>query len=111
MIIGGGGRLVSKASKGVVEGYSSASAVAEEILSSVRTAQAFGTEEKLASLYDRNLESAQKAGYQKAFALALLLASMFSSMYLCHGLAWCIIFLRGVSDFQGKDPVSLLLGI
>lgn len=89
IIIGGGGRFVSKSSVKVLSGYSAAATIAEEILSSVRTAQAFGTEEKLVSLYDESLESAQKAGYRKAFALALVLASMFASVYLLNGLAFC----------------------
>jgi ATP-binding cassette, subfamily B (MDR/TAP), member 1 len=81
--------MVGKASKGVVAGYSSAATVAQEVFSSVRTAQAFGSEEKLASLYDENLKSAQKAGYRKAVAMALLLASLFGSRYLLFGLAFC----------------------
>jgi ATP-binding cassette, subfamily B (MDR/TAP), member 1 len=89
IIIGGGGRMASKASKRVINEYSSAATVAEEVLSSIRTVQAFGTEEKLASLYDKNLQSAQQAGYRKVVATALLLASMFSSMYLLYGLAFC----------------------
>ena len=81
--------MVSKASKLVMIGYGSAATVAEEVFSSVRTAQAFGTEEKLAKLYDTNLKSAQKAGYRKAFAMAFLLAGMFSLRYLLFGLAFC----------------------
>lgn len=81
--------MVSKASKRVLAEYSSAATLAEEILSSVRTAQAFGSEDALATLYDKNLATAQKAGYRKAFSIALLMASMFASMYLTHGLAFC----------------------
>lgn len=84
--------MVAKASKGVVAGYASAATVAEETLSSIRTVHAFGTQEKLASLYDSNLKDSQKAGYRKAISLAILLASMFTSMYLMYGLAFCIIF-------------------
>src|ERR1700733_14618408 len=85
IVIGGGGRMVSKASKRVLAEYSSAATLAEEILSSVRTAQAVGSEDALATLYDKNLTTAQKAGYRKAFSIALLMASMFASMYLTHG--------------------------
>ena len=80
--------MAGRASKRVVAASAAAASVAEEVISSVRTAQAFGTEEKLASVYDNNLKSAQKAGYRKAAALALLLASMFASRYLLYGLGF-----------------------
>jgi ATP-binding cassette subfamily B (MDR/TAP) protein 1 len=89
IIIFGGGRFVAKYSRGVLSGYSDAATIAEEILSSVRTVQAFGKEEKLASLYESSLRTSQKAGYRKAFALALVLASLFTAMYLMNGLAFC----------------------
>ena len=89
LVVGGGGGMVASASKKVMAAYSHAATIAEEILSSVRTAQAFGTEEKLARLYDENLMAAQKAGYRKAYALAFLLAGMFSLRYLLFGLAFC----------------------
>ena len=82
--------MVAKASKGVMAGYASAATIAEEVLSSIRTAQAFGTEDKLASTYDEQLATAQVAGYRKAFALALLLASMYAVRYLLFGLGFCI---------------------
>jgi len=82
--------MVGKASKGVIAGYSSAATIAEEVLSSIRTAQAFGSEDKLASTYDEKLATAQVAGYRKAFALALLMASIFCCRYLLFGLGFCI---------------------
>lgn len=91
LVVLGGGRMLKSSSKAAMVGYSSAATVAEEVLSSVCTAQAFGTEEKLAKLYDSNLKSAQKAGYKKAFAMAFLLASLFSLRYLLFGLAFCML--------------------
>jgi ATP-binding cassette, subfamily B (MDR/TAP), member 1 len=93
MIIGGGGKMVAKSSRRLLTNYALAATTAEEVLSSVRTVQAFGTEEKLAGVYDANLQKAQKAGYRKALALALLQASLFSVSYLLFGLAFCT-FLR-----------------
>jgi ATP-binding cassette, subfamily B (MDR/TAP), member 1 len=90
IIVGGGGTMVAKASKRVYASYSSAATLAQEILSSVRTAQAFGSEDKLTSLYDKNLEAAQKSGYRKALAMALVLSSIFTCRYLLFGLAFCI---------------------
>jgi ATP-binding cassette, subfamily B (MDR/TAP), member 1 len=92
---GGGGRMVGKASKGVMAGYASAATIAEEVLSSIRTAQAFGTEDRLASTYDEHLAAAQVAGYMKAFAMALLMAGMFSSRFAVFGLGFCIFKVFG----------------
>ena len=43
LIFGIGGKMVTKLSAKVVAEYSAAATIAEEVLSSVRTAQAFGT--------------------------------------------------------------------
>ena len=94
--------MVAKASKGVMVGYSAAATISEEVLSSVRTAQAFGTEDRLAATYDEKLAAAQIAGYKKSFALALMLASIFSVRYLLFGLGFCIAHdFRSVADLRG----------
>jgi ATP-binding cassette, subfamily B (MDR/TAP), member 1 len=89
IIIGGGGKMVATASKRAMAGYAAAATISEEVLSSVRTAQAFGTEDKLAATYDEKLAAAQKAGYRKSFALALLMASIMCIRYLLFGLGFC----------------------
>lgn len=87
--------MTGKASKDVMARYSSAATIAEELLSSIRTAQAFGTENRLASTYDEHLAAAQVAGYRKAFAMALVLAGIFSSRFAVFGLAFCIFKVFG----------------
>jgi ATP-binding cassette, subfamily B (MDR/TAP), member 1 len=89
LIFGAGGAMVAKLSIKVVAEYSKAATVAEEVLSSIRTAQAFGTEERLAKEYDISLISAQKTGYKKAMVLALMFAGIFTLVYLSYGLAFC----------------------
>jgi ABC-type multidrug transport system fused ATPase/permease subunit len=101
IIFGVGGGAIAKLSKKVVAEYSSAATVAEEVLSSIRTAQAFGTEEKLANHYDESLIVAQKVGYKKGFAMAMMFAAIFTLVYLTYGLAFCIIFAH-VADDRGR---------
>jgi ATP-binding cassette subfamily B (MDR/TAP) protein 1 len=84
----GGGKMAKLAKKVVAE-YSTAATVAEEVISSVRTAQAFGTEERLASQYDESLIAAQQVGYRKQAVTALLFACIFSLIYFAYGLAFC----------------------
>ena len=88
LIFGLGGATVAKLAVKVVAEYSSAATVAEEVLSSIRTAQAFGTEERLAKQYDSNLDAAQKVGYKKAVVLACMFAGIFTLVYLAYGLAF-----------------------
>lgn len=90
LIFGGAGGYMAKLATQVVGEYSKAATIAEEVISSIRTAQAFGTEEKLAKQYDTSLIAAQKVGYRKAGVLALMFAGIFTLVYLAYGLAFCI---------------------
>jgi len=89
LIFGVGGGTMARLAKKVVAEYSAAATIAEEVLSSIRTAQAFGTEEKLAKEYDESLEVAQKVGYKKAAAMAMMFAGIFTLVYRAYGLAFC----------------------
>src|SRR5271169_396620 len=88
-IFGIGGTLMTKYAKLSVTAYADASTLAEEIISSVRTAQAFGTQEKLSNLYDESLVAAQKAGYKQQLTGAIMIAAMFWSVYAFYGLGFC----------------------
>lgn len=90
LIFGAGGTYIAKLAAKVVAEYSAAATI-PEVLSSVRTAQAFGTEEKLARQYDVSLISAQKVGYRKAAVLAAMFAAIFTIVYLAYGLAFYIL--------------------
>jgi ATP-binding cassette subfamily B (MDR/TAP) protein 1 len=90
VIFGVGGTFIAKYAQLVVKEYALASTVAEEIISSVRTAQAFGAQAKLSKLYDDNLVAAQRAGYKQQLTGAVMLAVMFFSIYAFYGLGFCI---------------------
>ncbi|KAJ3591657.1 hypothetical protein NHX12_006789 [Muraenolepis orangiensis] len=62
--------------------YAKAGAVADEVLTAIRTVVAFGGEHKEVERYDRNLAEAQNWGIRKG-----------SIMGLFQGYLWCIIFL------------------
>ena len=89
VIFGVGGGTMARLAKRVVAEYSAAATIAEEVLSSIRTAQAFGTEERLAKQYDESLAVAQKVRYKKAIAMAMMFAGIFTLVYLAYGLAFC----------------------
>jgi hypothetical protein len=72
LIFGGGRWWISRLAQ-VVGEYSAAATIAE-VLSSIRTAQAFGKEEKLAIPDDKSLIVSQKVGYNKNVVLPCMFA-------------------------------------
>ncbi|XP_032384811.1 bile salt export pump [Etheostoma spectabile] len=72
---------VAKLTGRELKSYSKAGAVADEVLSSIRTVAAFGGEEKEAERYDRNLAEAQNWGVKKGTIVGLF-----------QGYLWCVIF-------------------
>ncbi|XP_041662861.1 bile salt export pump [Cheilinus undulatus] len=65
-----------------LKAYAKAGAVADEVLSSIRTVAAFGGEEKETERYDKNLIEAQNWGVKKGAIIGIF-----------QGYLWCIIFL------------------
>ncbi|KAJ4011794.1 hypothetical protein NW766_007094 [Fusarium irregulare] len=61
--------------------------VAEEALASIRTAAAFGTQEKLAARYQKHLGEAEKWGIRVKVALGCLIGGMLWVQYLTYGLS------------------------
>lgn len=88
VIMGGGSRFIIKYNKQSLESYALGGSVAEEVISSIRNATAFGTQDKLARQYDKHLAQAEKYGYKVKFALAIMVGFMFMVIYLNYGLAF-----------------------
>ena len=87
-IMGGGSRFIVKYSKQSLQSYALGGSVAEEVISSIRNATAFGTQDKLARQYDKHLAEAEKYGYKVKLALAMMVGGMFMVIYLNYGLAF-----------------------
>ncbi|XP_059135782.1 ATP-binding cassette sub-family B member 5 isoform X1 [Peromyscus eremicus] len=83
-----------------LEAYSKAGAVAEEVLSSIRTVTAFGAQEKEIQRYTQNLKDAKDAGIKKAIAAKLSLGVVYFFMNGAYGLA----FWYGTSLIFGGEP-------
>lgn len=87
--------------------YAKAGAVADEVLSSIRTVAAFGGEEKEAKRYDRNLEEAQSWGVKKGTIIGIFQGYLWCIIFLCYALA----FWYGsklVLDTQELSPGTLI---
>uniref|UniRef100_A0A8C2I428 Bile salt export pump n=1 Tax=Cyprinus carpio TaxID=7962 RepID=A0A8C2I428_CYPCA len=90
-----------------LQAYAKAGAVADEVLSSVRTVAAFGGEKKEVQRYDRNLISAQRWGIRKGLIMGFFTGYLWFIIFLCYALA----FWYGSSlvvDTQEYSPGTLL---
>ncbi|XP_078572123.1 ATP-dependent translocase ABCB1-like [Branchiostoma floridae x Branchiostoma japonicum] len=87
-----GAYAISKAtatlSEKVSAAYSKAGAVAEEILSSIRTVAAFGGEKKAADKYYQNLGDAEKAGIRKGIITGVGLGYIWLIVFASYALAF-----------------------
>ncbi|KAG8935087.1 GTPase-activating protein [Tulasnella sp. 418] len=75
--------------------------LAEEVISTVRTAQAFGTQTKLANLYDDSVDQARKADRKAAAVNGIGLGIFFFVIYASYALAFSFgttLILQGHAD-------------
>ncbi|KDN46982.1 P-loop containing nucleoside triphosphate hydrolase protein [Tilletiaria anomala UBC 951] len=71
-----------------LEHISRAATLAEEVLSTVRTAKAFGVEQRLVDLYDRSNAGATRLGVKKAIGQGIGLGMFFFVIYSAYALAF-----------------------
>ena len=88
VIMGGGSRFIVKYSKLSLESYGAGGTVAEEVISSIRNATAFGTQDKLAQQYEVHLAQAERWGMRLQMALGVMVGGMFGIMFLNYGLGF-----------------------
>uniref|UniRef100_A0A8D3DXP1 Bile salt export pump n=1 Tax=Scophthalmus maximus TaxID=52904 RepID=A0A8D3DXP1_SCOMX len=87
-LIGIGAGLMALLTGMELQAYAKAGAVADEVLSSIRTVAAFGGEIKEVQRYDRNLISAQRWGIRKGLIMGFFTGYMWLIIFLCYGLAF-----------------------
>ncbi|XP_053743936.1 ATP-binding cassette, sub-family B (MDR/TAP), member 4 [Synchiropus splendidus] len=68
--------------------YAKAGAVAEEVISAIRTVFAFSGQEKEILRYEKHLKSAKAVGIKKAISTNLTVAATYLVMYLSYALAF-----------------------
>uniref|UniRef100_A0ABI7YGJ8 ATP binding cassette subfamily B member 5 n=1 Tax=Felis catus TaxID=9685 RepID=A0ABI7YGJ8_FELCA len=93
-------RIMISLSSKELNAYSKAGAVAEEVLSSIRTVVAFGAQEKEIQRYTQNLKDAKDVGIRKAIASKLSLGAVYFFMNGTYGLA----FWYGTSLILSGEP-------
>ena len=88
LVMGNGSRALVKFNKKSLAAYAVGGTVAEEVLSSIRNATAFGTQDKLARQYDLHLSEAQKWGFRLKATLGVMIGFMLCFVFLNYGLAF-----------------------
>ncbi|XP_036400577.1 bile salt export pump-like isoform X2 [Megalops cyprinoides] len=71
-----------------LQAYAKAGAVADEVLSAIRTVAAFGGERKEVERYNKNLVSAQRWGIRKGLIMGFFTGYMWFIIFLCYALAF-----------------------
>jgi ATP-binding cassette, subfamily B (MDR/TAP), member 1 len=80
--------IMQKHEKKSLDHYAAGATLAEEVISTVRVAHAFGTQERLVDKYDSHLILAEKSGGVKSVVIAIQMFCMFFVIYGAEGLAF-----------------------
>lgn len=86
--IGIGSSVMLKHNKASLESYAEGGSIAEEVISSIRNAIAFGTQERLAKKYDAYLSKAEYFGFRVKSSMAVMVGGMMLILFLNYGLAF-----------------------
>ncbi|RYP18068.1 hypothetical protein DL767_009902 [Monosporascus sp. MG133] len=106
--MGLGSRFIVKFNKQSIEAYAQGGTIAEEVISSIRNAVAFGTQDRLARQYDEHLARAQHFGFRVKATIACMIAGMMLILYLNYGLSF---WMGSKYLVEGAVPLSSILTI
>lgn len=107
-------QLSTKLAKKELEAYGTAGAIAEEVLSSIRTVVAFGGEHKEATRYDKQLVFARKNNIRRSLFNALSMGFLWLIIYSSYGLAFWYgveLILRDKSNLNPTYTVSNMVTV
>ena len=111
-VTGGGSTFIIKYNKQSLHSYALGGTVAEEVISSIRNATAFGTQDKLARQYDKHLLEAQKWGLKLKTSLSCMIACMMGIIYLNYGLSfWQGSRYLVAGEMTLSDVLTIMLAI
>ena len=112
LTMGGGSRWIVKYSKRSLESYGAGGTVAEEVISSIRNATAFGTQDKLAKQYEAHLKEAEKWGIKTQMIVGLMIGAMFGFMFANYGLGfWMGSRYLVAGEMNVGDVLTILMAI
>ncbi|CAG8490787.1 8956_t:CDS:2 [Funneliformis mosseae] len=94
-------KLLANSTKQGQDAYGEAGAIAEQVLSGIRTVTAFGGQQREIVRYTTKLQQAYKVGKKKAVITAISTGSIMAIIYCTYGLAFwygSILILAGEAD-------------
>ncbi|CAI4217577.1 unnamed protein product [Parascedosporium putredinis] len=106
--MGAGSRFILKYNKQSLDAYAEGGSLAEEVISSVRNAIAFGTQDRLARQYDSHLARAEFFGFKVKAAIGVMVSGMMLILYLNYGLAF---WMGSKFIVNGESSLSSILTI
>uniref|UniRef100_H2ZR91 Bile salt export pump n=1 Tax=Ciona savignyi TaxID=51511 RepID=H2ZR91_CIOSA len=107
-------RIATAFTKKELDAYAKAGAVAEEVISSIRTVVAFDGQAKECERYEENLEAARKVGIQKGITSGAGLGTVFLIMFSTYGLAFwygSTLVFSGVPGFDVGTMLTTFFGV
>ena len=106
------GQIMVKWNKVTLAAYAEGGTIAEEVISSIRNATAFGTQEKLARQYDYHLTLAEKAGFKMKAILGSMIGFLMCYVYLNYSLSfWQGSRFLVAGEMSLSDVLTILLAI
>ncbi|WWD08398.1 hypothetical protein V865_006510 [Kwoniella europaea PYCC6329] len=110
IIIAGGIMMtaMSRFGTGALEHIAKAGSLAEEVIGSIRTVQAFGKQKILGQKFNDHIELSRKAGRKGAYIEAAGLSVMFFSIYSAYALAF---FYGGILVTQGRADSGIVINV
>lgn len=88
VVMGAGGAFMRGWNKKSLQAYAEGGSVAEEVLGTIRNAVAFGTQDKLAKVYDTHLYEARRWGVRSKAMLGGMIGCLLCLIFLNYGLAF-----------------------
>ena len=111
-IMGAGSTFIIKFNKNSLASYALGGTVAEEVISSIRNATAFSTQDKLARQYDAHLKEAEKWGLRLKIVLGVMIGGMMGIVYLNYGLSfWQGSRFIARGDATLTDVITVMLSV
>ena len=80
--------IMQKLEKRSLDHYAAGATWAEDVITRVRVAHAFGAQEQLIQKYDKHLILAEKSGAVKSIVMAFRMCCIFFVLYAAEGLAF-----------------------
>lgn len=108
LTMGALGQFIVKYNKASLSSYAEGGTVAEEVISSIRNAIAFGTQDKLAREYDKHLTIAEKSGFIMKAITGAMIGILMCYAYMTYALAF---WLGSKYLVRGETSLSSIITI